>query len=202
MNDVTNKSDLKLNKRPFRSVSLSGTFRDTAQVHAFFEKARDWHIDRFVLMATDWNRDPKEDFWMGQRVGAIVNWQSYAFGGKTVPSLKDYCNSDEIEAQLSIADAVYQDCLKYGIKFIYTVVLPKFPYNNRDAVRKLCRDYSGLTESMILLLWRICHSSNLCWRRYAAGIPKWQDLRFGLLKGQAPLYTIMTLKICIMLTNG
>lgn len=140
MNDATNTPVMPFSKGPFQSVSLSGTFREIAQVHSFFESAKYWNIDRFVLLATDWNRGPKADFLRGQGVGKVINWESYAFGQEAVPSLASYCSKEEVDYQREIADAVYQDCLKYGIGFVFTVVLPKFPFNNKEVIMEKLPD--------------------------------------------------------------
>jgi len=129
---------------PFESITLRGNFRDAAQVHEFFSHVDHWQIDQFVLMPTDWNCHPGKDFFRGQMVpkdatnwrGADYNWLSYPFGADAMPSLVEYCDEEQIQQQLAITDAVYEECQKHGVGFSFLIVVPKFLYNDRKTVVK------------------------------------------------------------------
>ncbi|MCL2478653.1 MAG: hypothetical protein FWF22_04070 [Treponema sp.] len=119
-----------------KTVSLSGNFRDARQADEFFSLSPSPGFDRFVLMAPDWNRGPANPYLRGQIAdGSITSFKSYIFGEKTVPALENFIDKNEVEIQRSIADAVYRNCLQKKIKFVFNLVLPKFPFNEKSAVQ-------------------------------------------------------------------
>lgn len=113
-------------------ISLWASFRDVAQVSMFFSHVPRWRPDRIVLAPTDWNRPSVSDFWTGQEHPS--NWSSYAFGA-TDSLLAQSANETEVLHQREIADAVYEHCCRFGMEFIIALVLPKFVFNEREAVR-------------------------------------------------------------------
>ncbi|MBO0813035.1 MAG: hypothetical protein J2P23_13450 [Microlunatus sp.] len=115
--------------------TLYASFGTPAEVDRLFQQVPPAAMDRLILAPTDWAAGARPEFWRGQVPGTVARWASYPFGAAAVPELAARRDPDQVATQLAVTDRVYDACLARRTGFFFTLVVPKFPFNDPAAVR-------------------------------------------------------------------
>lgn len=124
----------------FKKRRLSAAIKSPTQMKNLSKLFEELNITHFTLMPTDWNRESNENktFWQGQ----CTDWNkfnstsSYPFGGEAFPKLEKYTDQDIVKKQKEIVRKAYECCKSENIKFVFGLLLPVFPFNEKKIVKK------------------------------------------------------------------
>lgn len=115
--------------------TLYASFGTPGEVDALFAQLPESGIDRLILAPTDWAAGQRPEFWRGQVPGTVERWTSYPFGSAGAPDLAALRDRHQVDTQLAVTDRAYEACVARGLEFFFTLVVPKFPFNDPAAVR-------------------------------------------------------------------